>query len=543
MGQGFVIYMMGKYFLISILVGVLFYSCKNPTQYNLDNPNDPASSSYIPDSPTNLRAKISSDSIFVALFWDDNSEGETGFLLQKKLTTDSLFKDLITLEKNSISYEDTLSNKLVGRITYRIKSLSDNHDSDFISIDVVSIHNLSISVSGEGEVIQEVIPMKTTDYEYGTLIRLEAIAAEGWQFVGWSGDTSSVNSTLEVLVDRPKELQANFEITSYPLTVNVIGEGEVIQEVIPMKTTDYEYGTLVRLEAIAAEGWQFVGWSGDTESYESIIQLFIESSMYINVLFINDNDENGFQLADNGVTILCPDVDVGSIGIVNGILYTKRGVDEINVENAEYTCTSDITDLSFLFSGARDFNQDLSGWDVSGVRNMSYMFRSAESFNQELSAWDVSNVTNMKNMFESARNFNGSLNNWVLNANVNLDQMFTNSGFNQDVSSWDISQVTDLSFLFSGARDFNQDLSGWDVSGVRNMSYMFRSAESFNQDLSAWDVSNVTNMKNMFENARNFNGDLSGWCVINILNKPSNFDFGSSLQQEHLPIWGTCPSE
>ena len=50
-----------------------------------------------------------------------------------------------------------------------------------------------------------------------------------------------------------------------------------------------------------------------------------------------------------------------------------------------------------MFSGTKDFNQDISDWDVSKVTNMSEMF--GKSFNQDISDWNTSNITNMKGMF------------------------------------------------------------------------------------------------------------------------------------------------
>ena len=57
-------------------------------------------------------------------------------------------------------------------------------------------------------------------------------------------------------------------------------------------------------------------------------------------------------------------------------------------------CTSLITEMSNMFSGASAFNQNISSWGVSRVTNMEAMFMLASSFNQDLSSWDVSDVTN-----------------------------------------------------------------------------------------------------------------------------------------------------
>ena len=86
-----------------------------------------------------------------------------------------------------------------------------------------------------------------------------------------------------------------------------------------------------------------------------------------------------------------------------------------------------------------------------GVTYMSSM-STAASFNQDLSGWDVSGVTDATSMFRDA------------------------ASFNQDLSGWDASGVTDASFMFRGAASFNQDLSGWDVSGVTDTSSMFQGA-------------------------------------------------------------------
>ena len=47
-----------------------------------------------------------------------------------------------------------------------------------------------------------------------------------------------------------------------------------------------------------------------------------------------------------------------------------------------------------------NFNQDISKWDVSGVKDMVEMFCES-NFNQDISKWDVSNVKSYKDIFNN----------------------------------------------------------------------------------------------------------------------------------------------
>ena len=147
----------------------------------------------------------------------------------------------------------------------------------------------------------------------------------------------------------------------------------------------------------------------------------------------------------------------------------------------------DLTDMSSLFKDNPNFDDDISGWDVSRVTNMYEMFRGATAFNQDIGGWDVSRVANMQNMFNNA------------------------AAFNQDISGWTTERVTTMYGMFYYAEQFNQDISGWTVSSVTDMRFMFQYATSFNQDLSEWDVSRVTTMTEMFVYATSFNQDLCYW--------------------------------
>jgi len=70
-----------------------------------------------------------------------------------------------------------------------------------------------------------------------------------------------------------------------------------------------------------------------------------------------------------------------------------------------------------MFQAASVFNQNIGGWDTSGVFNFENMFYNATAFDQDLGSWDVSNVSGvspMGRMFEGASAFNQDLTGWCV---------------------------------------------------------------------------------------------------------------------------------
>ena len=130
----------------------------------------------------------------------------------------------------------------------------------------------------------------------------------------------------------------------------------------------------------------------------------------------------------------------------------------------------------------------ISLWDTSNVTDMSWMFYNATEFNQDIGHWDTSNVTDMSWMFDDA------------------------TIFDHDIGNWDTSRVTDMDGMFAYSDKFNQYIGNWDTSNVTNMNCMFYKAKEFNQDIGCWDTSNVTNWRSIFIGANNFNKDyISNW--------------------------------
>jgi len=195
--------------------------------------------------------------------------------------------------------------------------------------------------------------------------------------------------------------------------------------------------------------------------------------------------------------------------------------------------------MSSLFHSKKDFNGDLSKWDVSSVTNMAFMFLGATSFDGDISNWRTSRVRTMEGMFQGADDFNGDLSRWDVSNVRNMQDMFRSAiSFNGDISRWDVSRVTAMNRMFMFAKFFNRDISNWDTSSVTNMESMFLQASSFNTDISRWKVGKVTNMQGMFLQATSFNSDIRNWDVMRVKDMDYMFYHAESFRHALCgPAW------
>ena len=111
--------------------------------------------------------------------------------------------------------------------------------------------------------------------------------------------------------------------------------------------------------------------------------------------------------------------------------------------------TSNLTDMTWMFGEASNFNQPLNNLDTSNAIDMSSMFSGCKYFNQPINHFDFSNADRMSNMFWTAWRFNQPLNNWNVSSVTNMHQMFDNAQtFNQDISNWCVSTINSKPYNF-----------------------------------------------------------------------------------------------
>jgi surface protein len=187
----------------------------------------------------------------------------------------------------------------------------------------------------------------------------------------------------------------------------------------------------------------------------------------------------------------------------------------LNINNWDM---SKITNMSNMFASS-NFNQSISGWNVSNVNIMNSMFQSNTAFNRQIGNWDVSNVNSMTAMFRENRTFNQPLSGWNVSNVTIMNNMFLSSIFNQPIGNWDVSKVQYMNGMFASISsgpycNFNQPLSGWNVTSLISTFAMFQYNLVFNQPIfSAGTTTSLDNISFMFEGNSVFNQPLNHWVV------------------------------
>lgn len=116
-------------------------------------------------------------------------------------------------------------------------------------------------------------------YDEGTEVTITATPAEGYEFVGWEGSSSTDNS-LTITVNSNESLNAVFElIPLYTLTV-LSSEGGTVSTA----GGEYTEGTEIEIFATPNEGFSFTGWEG-IEDTSSTVTVSVSSNATVTATF------------------------------------------------------------------------------------------------------------------------------------------------------------------------------------------------------------------------------------------------------------------
>jgi len=131
-------------------------------------------------------------------------------------------------------------------------------------------------------------------YDAGTKVTLTAIPTQGHIFDHWSGDATGTSKSITLVMDGDKSVTANFK-AQYTLNTNVDpGSGGTIT---PASGT-YDADSEVTITAVAAPGYTFDHWSGDTTSTYSSVTIVMDSDKSVTAHF-KAHLEDGIIFQDN----------------------------------------------------------------------------------------------------------------------------------------------------------------------------------------------------------------------------------------------------
>jgi uncharacterized repeat protein (TIGR02543 family) len=157
-----------------------------------------------------------------------------------------------------------------------------------ILVRVWPTYPLSAGTPGGGTITVSPIPYAAGNlYLSNTLVTLTATPSNGWLFVGWTGDSTATNSVTTVLMDRPRAVQALFQIwPTYSLSASTPGGGSVGISPSPYAAGNlYLSNTLVTLTAMPSNGLSFIRWTGDTAATSSVMTVLMDQPRAVQALF------------------------------------------------------------------------------------------------------------------------------------------------------------------------------------------------------------------------------------------------------------------
>ncbi len=169
-----------------------------------------------------------------------------------------------------------------------------NADKSVTAAFAVNTYTLTTSATN-GSVVKS---PQAASYTHGSTVSLQAVAAEGYEFAGWSGAVSGSANPVEIVMDSSKSVTAAFTVKTYTLTTSATN-GSVVRS--PDSAT-YAHGSTVSVQAVAAEGYHFTGWSGAVSGSSNPVSLVMDASKSVTAAFAANAYTLSISAANGAVT-------------------------------------------------------------------------------------------------------------------------------------------------------------------------------------------------------------------------------------------------
>ena len=148
------------------------------------------------------------------------------------------------------------NNKLISLLLLIIINSCTSESTDEVVITPAVIQKFTLIVnSSEGGSVSTV----GGEYTKGSTVTVTATPNPGYSFAGWTGNSSSSESSISIVIQGNISITANFTqdvIPTYTLSVSSSEGGSV-----DIEQGEYEKGAIVEINASVDENYQFVNWT------------------------------------------------------------------------------------------------------------------------------------------------------------------------------------------------------------------------------------------------------------------------------------------
>ncbi len=380
---------------------------------------------------------------------------------------------------------------------------------------------------------------------------------------GNNGKTSTITKNFQIIVPNLMVDGAEFKskIYNYKSTIKQINFYSIKTGKYDTATIKWDFSeenneaVVGYIEEINGEQILNIEANGKIIAHEFIGGLGEKYAMFseMNLKTINFNDNfdtsnvRNMSYLFSSSSILSLDLssfDTSNVSTMKGMFNIALGFTNLDLSNFN---TSNVTDMSNMFRNTVNVTKlDLSSFDTSKVKNMSYMFYyTRDLVNLNINSFDTSNVTNMGGMFYDLSNLTSlDVSDFDTGNVTNMYSMFysVSSITSLNVSNFDTSNVTDMSRMFYNVSSITSlNVSNFDTSNVTDMSRMFYNVSSITSlNVSKFDTGNVTNMSYMFRGLNSLTHlDVSNFDTSNVTNMYHMFGYLSNLPSLDLSSFDT----
>ncbi|HRW07547.1 MAG TPA: DUF1349 domain-containing protein [Caldilineaceae bacterium] len=159
-----------------------------------------------------------------------------------------------------------------------------------------TLNALNVTTVGNGSVKKS---PESVNYNCGATVQLQATAAGGWTFTGWSGALTGIQNPATVTMDRSKAVTATFKENKYTITITTQGgtNGEEPGGTSTTAAGPYHEGQTVKLKATPKSGYRFVKWiAGSAEFTEAEIEVTVTGNMNYVAVFARIEGPTAYQI-------------------------------------------------------------------------------------------------------------------------------------------------------------------------------------------------------------------------------------------------------